>query len=139
MVEQRQLAERQRVAGNAAMAARNWSEALRCYEIGLESQRHSIVLHANAALAALKKQCYVQALEHCDKVKCWTAWHMLHLKAHGFPCGIMKCCWLLCYPINQGSGKPMFCKSKLTLGLLLMGTAPLCCMMCERTISTTTA
>jgi len=68
MVEQRQLAERQRVAGNAAMAAGQWSEALRCYELGLESQRHSMVLHANAALAAIKIKCYVQAMEHCDKV-----------------------------------------------------------------------
>jgi tetratricopeptide (TPR) repeat protein len=68
MVEQRQLAERARVAGNAAMAAGQWSEALRCYETGLDAQRHNMALHANAALAALKKSCYVLALEHCDKV-----------------------------------------------------------------------
>ncbi|KAI8463589.1 MAG: hypothetical protein J3K34DRAFT_526875 [Monoraphidium minutum] len=68
MVEQRQIAERQRTAGNAAMAAGQWSEALRCYENGLDAQRHSAALHANAALAALKMGCYVQALEHCDRV-----------------------------------------------------------------------
>lgn len=68
MVQQRQLAERQRVAGNAAFKAGQYSEALRCYQLGLESQRHSMTLHANAAMAALKLSCYVQALEHCDKV-----------------------------------------------------------------------
>ncbi|WIA44309.1 hypothetical protein OEZ86_007106 [Tetradesmus obliquus] len=68
MVEQRQIAERQRQAGNAAFKAQQYSEALRCYQAGLEVQRHSMALHANAAAAALKLQCYVQALEHCDKV-----------------------------------------------------------------------
>jgi tetratricopeptide (TPR) repeat protein len=68
MVEQRQLAERQRQLGNAAFKAGQFSEALRCYEAGLDAQRHSMALHANAALAALKLGCHVQALEHCDKV-----------------------------------------------------------------------
>jgi tetratricopeptide (TPR) repeat protein len=68
MVEQRQIAERQRQAGNAAFKQQQYSEALRCYQAGLEVQRHSMVLHANAAAAALKLNCYVQALEHCDKV-----------------------------------------------------------------------
>lgn len=69
MVERRQLAERQRVAGNAAMSAGQWSEALRCYETGLDAERHSMALHANAALAALKLGCHVQAMEHCDKAR----------------------------------------------------------------------
>lgn len=68
MVEQRQLAERQRVAGNAAFKARQYSEALRCYQLGLESERHNMALHANAAQAALKLSCFVQAVEHCDKL-----------------------------------------------------------------------
>jgi tetratricopeptide (TPR) repeat protein len=69
MVEQRQIAERQRQAGNAAFKQQQYSEALRCYQAGLEVQRHSMALHANAAAAALKLNCYVQALEHCDKVR----------------------------------------------------------------------
>ena len=61
MTEQRQLAERQRVAGNEAFKGGQWAEALRCYEIGIDSQRHNAALHANAAMAALKLGCYVQA------------------------------------------------------------------------------
>lgn len=61
MTEQRQIAERQRVRGNEAFKAGQWSEALRCYELGLDAQRHNAALHANAAMAALKMQCYVQA------------------------------------------------------------------------------
>jgi tetratricopeptide (TPR) repeat protein len=68
MVERRQLAERQRVAGNAAFKAGQWSEALRCYQAGLESQRHDMALQANAALAALKLKCWAQAEEHSSKV-----------------------------------------------------------------------
>jgi hypothetical protein len=69
MVEQRQLAERHRVKGNEAYKAGSFSEALREYEMGLDAQRHNMALHANAAMAALKLQCYVQAMEHCDKVR----------------------------------------------------------------------
>lgn len=68
MVEQRQIAERQRQLGNAAFKAGQHSEALRCYEQGLEAQRHNMTLHANAAMAALKLKCYVATQEHCDKV-----------------------------------------------------------------------
>ncbi|GFR41120.1 hypothetical protein Agub_g1764 [Astrephomene gubernaculifera] len=68
MVERRQLAERCRVRGNAAYQARQYSEALRCYQEGLESERTNMALHANAAMAALKMSCFVQAIEHCDKV-----------------------------------------------------------------------
>lgn len=68
MVEQRQLAERYRVAGNEAYKARNYTEALRCYQLGVESQKTNMALHANAAMAAIKINCYVQAIEHCDKV-----------------------------------------------------------------------
>jgi hypothetical protein len=69
MVEQRQIAERQRQLGNDAFRTRQYSEALRCYELGLEAQRHNMALHANAAMAALKLKCYVAAQEHCDKVR----------------------------------------------------------------------
>eukprot|EP00198_Chlamydomonas_reinhardtii_P013934 XP_001703271.1 TPR domain-containing protein [Chlamydomonas reinhardtii] len=68
LVERRQLAERARVAGNAAYGARQYSEALRCYQQGLESERTNMALHANAAMAALKINCFVQAIEHADKV-----------------------------------------------------------------------
>ena len=69
MVEQRQIAERQRIAGNDAFKARQYSEALRCYQLGLEAQKVSMALHGNAAMAALKLNCFVQAIEHCDKVR----------------------------------------------------------------------
>lgn len=69
MVEQRQLAERRRQLGNDAFKSGQYSEALRCYELGLEAQRHNMALHANAAMAALKLNCYVAAQEHCDKVR----------------------------------------------------------------------
>ncbi len=68
MVEQRQLAERARVAGNEAFKAGQFSEALRCYQSGIEVQKTNMALHANAAQAAIKLACYVQAIEHCDKV-----------------------------------------------------------------------
>ncbi|KAG2442702.1 hypothetical protein HXX76_002785 [Chlamydomonas incerta] len=68
LVERRQLAERARVAGNAAYGARQYTEALRCYQQGLESERTNMALHANAAMAALKINCFVQAIEHADKV-----------------------------------------------------------------------
>lgn len=69
MVEQRQLAERNRVAGNEAFKQGQYSEALRCYQAGIDAQRTNMALHANAAQAALKLACYVQAIEHCDKVR----------------------------------------------------------------------
>lgn len=56
------------MAGNAAYGARQYSEALRCYQQGLESERTNMALHANAAMAALKINCFVQAIEHADKV-----------------------------------------------------------------------
>ena len=69
MVEQRQVAERQRAAGNAAYRAGQYGEALRCYEAGLDAQRADLALRANAAAAALKTRAYVAAIEHCDKVR----------------------------------------------------------------------
>lgn len=69
MVEQRQIAERMRVAGNEAFKAGQYSEALRCYQMGVDAQKTNMALHANAAQAALKLQCYVQAIEHCGKVR----------------------------------------------------------------------
>ena len=68
MVEQRQIAERMRVQGNAAFKGKQYSEALRCYQEGLQSEKTNVALHTNAAQAALKINCYVQAIEHCDKV-----------------------------------------------------------------------
>ncbi|GIL99722.1 hypothetical protein Vretimale_4862 [Volvox reticuliferus] len=68
LVERRQLAERCRVRGNEAYKTRQYSEALRCYQQGIESERTNMALHANAAMAALKINCFVQAIEHCDKV-----------------------------------------------------------------------
>ena len=68
LVEQRQLAERQRVRGNELFKQKRFSEAYQCYEIGLDAERHSMTLHANAAMASLKLQCWIQAIEHCDKV-----------------------------------------------------------------------
>ncbi|GLC44336.1 hypothetical protein PLESTB_000480900 [Pleodorina starrii] len=68
MVERRQLAERCRVSGNAAYKSRQYSEALRSYQQGIDSERTNMALHANAAMAALKISCFVQAIEHCDKV-----------------------------------------------------------------------
>jgi tetratricopeptide (TPR) repeat protein len=92
MVEQRQIAERQRQAGNAAFKQQQYSEALRCYQAGLEVQRHSMALHANAAAAALKLNCYVQALEHCDKVRTCRGWQHVSDEASttfaGTPCVI---------------------------------------------------
>ncbi len=83
MVSQRQLAERWRVAGNEAYSQCQWSEALRCYGQGLEAQRHSMALHANAAMACLKLKCYVQAMEHCDKVREWSASALARLQSAG--------------------------------------------------------
>lgn len=68
MVEGRQRAERCRVAGNDAFRQKQWAEAYRCYEEGLDAERANAKLQGNAALAALKMGCYAQAIEHCDKV-----------------------------------------------------------------------
>ena len=68
MLEQRQLAERARVAGNEAFKAQQWTSAYGHYVSGIEAQRTNATLHANAAMASLKMGCFVQAVEHCDKV-----------------------------------------------------------------------
>lgn len=70
MVSQRQLAERQRVEGNALYAQGQFTAAFQCYETGLDAERHNMALHGNAAQVLLKMGCYVQAIEHCDKVCC---------------------------------------------------------------------
>ncbi|GMH33324.1 hypothetical protein BSKO_01158 [Bryopsis sp. KO-2023] len=67
MVSQRQMAQRQKEAGNTAYRKGQVTEAYRCYSIGLESERHNMELHANAAMASIRMGCHVQALEHCDK------------------------------------------------------------------------
>lgn len=87
MVEQRQIAERQRVAGNAAFKDGQYSEALRCYQLGIDAQKISMTLHGNAAMAALKLNCFVQAIEHCDKV---SGCLMALLTVHGLPAHIYQ-------------------------------------------------
>ncbi|GAX78335.1 hypothetical protein CEUSTIGMA_g5777.t1 [Chlamydomonas eustigma] len=67
MVESRQIAERMRVKGNTAFKDKQYTEALRCYQVGIEVEKTNVTLHTNAAQAALKINCYVQAIEHCDK------------------------------------------------------------------------
>ncbi|DBA92213.1 TPA: hypothetical protein ACH3X1_015922 [Trebouxia sp. C0004] len=68
MVSQRQLAERQRVEGNALYAQGQFTAAFQCYETGLDAERHNMALHGNAAQVLLKMGCHAQAIEHCDKV-----------------------------------------------------------------------
>eukprot|EP00798_Chlamydomonas_sp_ICE-L_P017965 gene17965-24370_t len=63
MIECRQLGERARVSGNAAFKTCQYSEALRCYQSGIEGgNKTNMTLHANAAQAALRIKCYVQAV-----------------------------------------------------------------------------
>ncbi len=38
------------------------------HQCGIETNKTNMALHANAAMAALKLNCFVQAIEHCDKV-----------------------------------------------------------------------
>lgn len=68
MVSQRQLAERQRVQGNALYSQGQYTAAFQLYETGLEAEKHNMALHGNAAQVLIKMGCYVQAIEHCDKV-----------------------------------------------------------------------
>lgn len=69
MVSQRQLAERQRVEGNALYSQKQFTAAFQCYDTGLEAEKHNMALHSNAAQVLIKMGCYVQAIEHCDKVQ----------------------------------------------------------------------
>lgn len=68
MVKDRQRAERCRMAGIEAFKNKQWAEAYRCFEEGTLAERANVKLHSNAAMASLKMGCYVQALEHCDRV-----------------------------------------------------------------------
>lgn len=68
MVKERQRAERCRVAGIQAFKGKQWAEAYRCFDEGAQTERSNVNLHSNAAMASLKMGCYVQAIEHCDKV-----------------------------------------------------------------------
>lgn len=68
MVSQRQLAERQRVQGNALYSQGQYTAAFQCYETGLEAEKHNMALHGNAAQVLIKMGCYAQAIERCDKV-----------------------------------------------------------------------
>ena len=69
MVQQRQIAERERVKGNALFKEKRYTEAYQCYEIGLSHEKPNMALHANAAMASIKMKCFVQAVTHCDKVR----------------------------------------------------------------------
>lgn len=75
MVSQRQLAERQRGQGNALYSQGQFTAAFQCYDTGLEAERHNMALHSNAAQVLIKMGCYVQAIEHCDKVESGTNEH----------------------------------------------------------------
>ena len=66
-IRQRQAAHRARETGNAAFKAGQFAEALKTYETGLESDKRSIELHGNSAMAALKLGCFAQTIEHCDR------------------------------------------------------------------------
>lgn len=68
MVKDRQRAERCRVAGIEAFKDKQWAESYRCFDEGIQAERTNTNLHSNAAMASLKMGCYVQAIEHCDKV-----------------------------------------------------------------------
>lgn len=68
MVKDRQRAERCRASGIEAFKEKQWAEAHRCFEEGTQAERSNVNLHSNAAMASLKMGCYVQAIEHCDKV-----------------------------------------------------------------------
>lgn len=67
-IEQRQVGERCRVAGNALFQTGRWAEAYQEYDRGLSADKHNMALHANAALCSLNMACNVQAIEHADKV-----------------------------------------------------------------------
>ena len=85
MIEQRQVAERNRVRGNEAYKGGQLSEAYRFYSLGLEHQKHNMELHSNASLTSLKLGCFIQAIEHCDKVQgplqkvLFNMWEKLHI------------------------------------------------------------
>eukprot|EP00884_Botryococcus_braunii_P022874 jgi/Botrbrau1/9270/Bobra.180_1s0027.1 len=68
MVEQRQLGERHRVAGNQLYKQGRLPEAIREYEAGLEHDRHNMALHANASLCCLRTGCYADTIQHADRV-----------------------------------------------------------------------
>lgn len=68
MVKQRQVAQREKEKGNKAYKTGQMAEAYRCYSSGLDAEKHNIELQANAALASVKMDCHLQAIEHCDKV-----------------------------------------------------------------------
>ena len=68
MVHQRRLAERMRVEGNEALKRGDLASACQSYEIGLANEKTNMALHGNLALALMKRKCYIQAIEHCDRV-----------------------------------------------------------------------
>ncbi|CAG9467735.1 unnamed protein product [Pedinophyceae sp. YPF-701] len=68
MTEARQAAERARVRGNAEFKRGNWAGAYQEYCDGLAREKTNMALHGNAAMAAIKRGCFVQAVDHCDRV-----------------------------------------------------------------------
>lgn len=68
LLKSRQYAERQRELGNKMFKAKQYAKALQIYEEGIASEKSNMALNANAAAAALKLGCNIQAIEHCDKV-----------------------------------------------------------------------
>lgn len=68
LLRSRQFAERQRVLGNDYFKGKQYAKALQVYEEGIASEKSNMALNANAAAAALKLGCNIQAIEHCDKV-----------------------------------------------------------------------
>ena len=68
LLRSRQYAERQRQLGNTFFKEKQYAKALQVYEDGIASEKSNMALNANAAAAALKLGCNIQAIEHCDKV-----------------------------------------------------------------------
>lgn len=68
MKDQRRIAERLRVEGNEAFKRGQYSVAYQLYASGVEHHKSSAALHANAAMASIKLGCFVQAIDHCDRV-----------------------------------------------------------------------
>ena len=122
LVEQRQLAERQRVRGNELFKQKRYSEAYQCYEIGLDAERHSMTLHANAAMASLKLQCWIQAIEHCDKVLHRPEGFLALHEARVYRCHA-KCHDMSSIAIAVPEGYPIGCCSLQLLTVSCAGAA----------------
>lgn len=68
MKQQRQLSERYRSQGNEEYRRRQYAEAMKLYQTGIElGDRTNAAIHSNCAMAALKCGCNATAIECCDK------------------------------------------------------------------------